>query len=1147
MASPTFALQPPPEAPLAVTRSGPGATPEIWVTNTWQTWFALLQRTNITSIIINVIDFGADPSGVSDSLAAFNAALAYAVSTGRGAVYVPGGDYLLDGSLEIPEDIMLYGDGEKSKLIRGASITGGVGWIDMPNPGSVIYRLQLEGMVTTPTGLQYGAGTTGSKFDNDPMNAKLTDNTSVWIRGSRCKVYDCIIRHTGGYAVLIDSRAANLSQVEVSRNLFENNRPHLFGTTLGQLIYGSWTGGIHGQGQDDGVNTFTLSDCLICENRISRTTGIGIYIEHAYGFNAQATTVTIADNILETVGLDGIELGNCTGFVIAGNNLRRGGVTTLTDSDTPVPRYLANAYAVGIDTSGLAQYGTISGNSVMNWNGACYDHDGLCDSNFASNSGSLSQPGEPAYTEDDVANFGLGAGPICYGMQTSNTQANDGGENVSISANSFRGMTAGAIRIYCGRNCTVTANTIWHPAAPFSPPVLIGNVASTTAKRSANVNVFGNTIYYDPSGIGPCVVEDQALGTFSGTEPNFVWGNRCIGNCYEFLAAASSNSSTEISFPSNSPSLTTQQDFVMQNTGVGVSAAFRFYTIEGTSVNQVGQFSNYRSLIDRDSIFNASLDGGTSTGIISTGDWVTFGFGNIMATGWNFNRAAYVALDYQNAYSDFTDPKADLLTDDYALIRYKKGTGFQQSITTSAGARVWTAFSGGGSPGGSNTQIQYNNSGSFGGSANNIWNNAAKQQTITGATGTAGLKVLTAFVDSAEGFYTAASNTDSIQSPTGGVTAKYLITTESANWVAATLPAVSSSGQARIVMDTATNTLKASVNAGAYFTIGSGAPVGPTTAIQSNAGGGVFYGDAGLLYDPSNGRVWITNAAGPGQLIAQGTTGGAVDLLSAATGCYVAGHANWSGSAMTTGSVLFSVIGSGSTGVSTSNSGLINFVAESNWGSGSAPTYINFLTAPSGSATAVEGMRLNSQKHLLIGSTTDNSTGAPLQVTGAVTSSGLFNSAATGSSLCFQGNGGNFQVDGNGNLSGAAVCNFVSGYQVNGSTAINSSNVFVGASVNTAGGITFGGASAIIQGATTRLNSSGQFVGVLFNATNTGASITFQNSSGNFQVDGNGNISGNGDVNMNGVYKKGGVSGISATKTSITSVTISGGIITAWS
>ena len=54
----------------------------------------------------NVLDFGADSTGSVDSSAAFQAA----IDTGR-AVYVPTGNYLIRSSLQLPSNLMMYGDG----------------------------------------------------------------------------------------------------------------------------------------------------------------------------------------------------------------------------------------------------------------------------------------------------------------------------------------------------------------------------------------------------------------------------------------------------------------------------------------------------------------------------------------------------------------------------------------------------------------------------------------------------------------------------------------------------------------------------------------------------------------------------------------------------------------------------------------------------------------------------------------------------------------------------------------------------------------------------------------------------------------------------------------------------------------------------
>jgi hypothetical protein len=48
--------------------------------------------------VVSVLDFGADPTGVSDSRAAFQSAVTAVIAAGRGTVYVPDGTYLINGT-----------------------------------------------------------------------------------------------------------------------------------------------------------------------------------------------------------------------------------------------------------------------------------------------------------------------------------------------------------------------------------------------------------------------------------------------------------------------------------------------------------------------------------------------------------------------------------------------------------------------------------------------------------------------------------------------------------------------------------------------------------------------------------------------------------------------------------------------------------------------------------------------------------------------------------------------------------------------------------------------------------------------------------------------------------------------------------------
>lgn len=76
-------------------------------------------------------------------------------------------------------------------------------------------------------------------------------------------------------------------------------------------------------------------------------------------------------------------------------------------------------------------------------------------------------------------------------------------------------------------------------------------------------------------------------------------------------------------------------------------------------------------------------------------------------------------------------------------------------------------------------------------------------------------------------------------------------------------PAVSPSGQGRIYFDSTSNTFKISQHGGAYANlVGGGAAGGADTQVQFNDGG-VFGGDAGLVFDKTNNRLGIGSVVTP--------------------------------------------------------------------------------------------------------------------------------------------------------------------------------------------------------------------------------------------------------------------------------------------
>ena len=96
-----------------------------------------------------------------------------------------------------------------------------------------------------------------------------------------------------------------------------------------------------------------------------------------------------------------------------------------------------------------------------------------------------------------------------------------------------------------------------------------------------------------------------------------------------------------------------------------------------------------------------------------------------------------------------------------------------------------------------------------------------------------------------------------------------------------------------------------------------------------------------------------------------------------------------------------------------------------------------------GLANFVGGYEVNSVASI---NTSNQFVGSAVNVSGAV------QCGVTGAAICFQGNGGTFQVSGAGAVSAAGPFNSTNGYEVGGTTLINSSGVFVGSTITPASG-----------------------------------------------------------------------------------------------
>jgi len=777
-------------------------------------------------------------------------------SAGGGVLYLPWGIYpVMD--LTVPGNVFLQGDGAARTILkRIGNLPTGRGVLNFAGAKSGCGELAIDGQVTTPATALYSSL-------SDPSSITLVANSSIRIHpgASDIALFRCRIFHTGGYAVHIDARTANVYRIEIIEPHLHDNRSFLFGATAGNEIYGSWTGGILAQG-DGLTNNYGVRGLTVRDGRFRRGTGNQVW-SHLYGFGTLHTDFKIQGCTFEDIGRDGVMLGGVVGGDVAGNFFRRIGYICADDVNAGVPRWINGQWAVGLDTAGLTRGVNYRGNSFVSCYGAAMDLDGFAEGIVSDNTVIVPAVGEPEYTEDAIAFW---AGNYCYGAQTSNTNnLTDAAVGVRVTGNRFRNCGLGAVRMYASRRGAVAGNTIEHPAGATVAPIVLGNIGSGANQRAYANTVTDNDIHYSPAAITASVQEDPNGYAFSGSDVNRVYGNRLHGtNTFEFLRSASSGSRTAREFASNKSGLAAESKTTLQRE----DGYLRAYWTNGSVTKSVLSLLDQAALSGGGSggpLLNISLD--AVGGVITTGARTSSAFDDAVLSS-KLYADGFLAL----AATTFAAAEVNLLADTVGLIRYNATTkAFEQSTSASAGARVWTPFEpsrwsvlgadiyrssgrvtiGSSLPGSlltlrantddgltvtNNTQTGVYFVSSYGGPTIGsttshplvfLTSNAARGRITDSGNWLIGANTddasgarlqIAGFARATVGFTTPATNTDAIQATVGGVTARFLIGTRSLTLVGDTAvnAGVSSLGQGRIYFDSTANRFRISENGGAF-------------------------------------------------------------------------------------------------------------------------------------------------------------------------------------------------------------------------------------------------------------------------------------------------------------------------------------------
>jgi hypothetical protein len=374
------------------------------------------------------------------------------------------------------------------------------------------------------------------------------------------------------------------------------------------------------------------------------------------------------------------------------------------------------------------------------------------------------------------------------------------------------------------------------------------------------------------------------------------------------------------------------------------------------------------------------------------------------------------------------------------------GALYYDTATSKLRARVAGTFvdvtTGGGTPAGSNRQVQFNSSGVFGASSTFVYNSGGALQVGSSSDDGTGAKLqVTGFVNATTGYATASSSSEAFKALAGGGKALGWIGERTDGDSAFTLSRpsyrewglnIGSSGEF-IVRDRsgALNNLECST--GRVWTLRNqlvvtGSAGGQSIWIQD----GYLQSDEGM-YTPHTSYQAI-----------QAPSGG-VYARSVRASTYMQAGQNFGAPSATSGDT----IGNGAIYYDTSTSKLRAYVGGvftdivTGSGGGGGVTSLNAL-AGALNITAGTGVTVSPS-----GSSIQVSIGQAVSTVSAVTfasvatgSGGAFNSGASGASIAFQTSNYNLQMDGNGNISAAGQVNltgFASAYKIGGTTVIDAS------------------------------------------------------------------------------------------------------------
>lgn len=299
-----------------------------------------LTRVNIAMIDggpVNVLAYGADPTGVADSTSAINAAIA----TGN-TVFFPDGTYLVT-TLTLQDNTHLVGASWNAVIKSDTT--------------DVISLLNISGCTFDTLCFDHTDGTNDYFF----VLTNGSDSTTI----TNCKFVNCKTAIYGSSALLLHPK-----HVTISNNVFEECEAPVYvyvasywNITENKFIAGSSVL------MTRGITLFGIRNSNVSDNEIygdSTNTVTGILFQYNQTNNAYFNSCfnTISGNIIRGITEESLSFDQSNSIYIEGGTATSGANTSLTDSTKSwTTNAYANYYLVIVSGTAAGQYQKIVSNT----------------------------------------------------------------------------------------------------------------------------------------------------------------------------------------------------------------------------------------------------------------------------------------------------------------------------------------------------------------------------------------------------------------------------------------------------------------------------------------------------------------------------------------------------------------------------------------------------------------------------------------------------------------------------------------------------------------------------------------------------------------------------------------------------------------